>query len=322
MPIIRRYGNSGTQRASPEVALIVSTYQRPRHLRLSLASIALQQELGGKLELVVTDDGSTDETFEIVERFAATVEFPVTLTTHRHGTFQLAQCRNEGVAASAAPYLIFTDGDLILPPDFVQQHLRQRRTRTALTGECYRLAEDACADLDEAAVRSEAYRKLVSPEESLRVRKASRRARWHMLVRHPDRPRLVGWDVGLWRNDYERVNGYDENFRGWGCEDDDLTHRLRSAGVRTRWINRWTCAYHVWHPRDATAPAVWQQGANVAYYQREHRPSRCLNGLYKLGPAAELDDRDASAPFPSDGVAAIPFHPTQVAMANERQGVA
>ena len=34
------------------------------------------------------------------------------------------------------------------------------------------------------------------------------------------------------RADYERVNGYDENFVGWGCEDDDLRLRLRHAGVR------------------------------------------------------------------------------------------
>jgi glycosyltransferase involved in cell wall biosynthesis len=286
---------------------------------LALTSIALQQGLGEKLELVVTDDGSTDETIEVIERFAATVDFPVTLTTHRHGTFQLAQCRNEGVAASAAPYLIFTDGDLILPRDFVQQHLRQRRKKTAFTGECFRLEENVSAGIDEAAVRSEAYCNLVSPAELLRVRKASRRARWHMFIRHRDRPRLVGWDVAIWRSDYERVNGYDENFRGWGCEDDDLTHRLRAAGVRTRWINPWTCAYHVWHPRDATAPVVWQEGANVSYYQREHRPSRCLNGLLKLGPAADTSDNES---LPSEEAEAIPFRQTQGNGVNRRQNVA
>ena len=143
---------------------------------MSLTSIALQAGVSGKFELVVSDDGSTAETFAVVERFAATVDFPVTLTTHPHGTFQLAQCRNEGVAVSTAPYLIFTDGDLLLPPNFVSQHLRRRRTGMAFSGECYRLTEEISAGLDEAAVRRETYRNLVSPADRARVRKVERRA--------------------------------------------------------------------------------------------------------------------------------------------------
>ena len=309
MPLIVRYRNAfASHPVQPEVALIVSTYQRPRHLRLALTSIALQQAVSGKFELVITDDGSTDTTFELVEQYAATVDFPVTLTTHKHGTFQLAKCRNEGVAASTARYLIFTDGDLILPSDFIFQHLKRRRNKTAFSGESYRLAEEASAGIDEDAVRSGTYRSLVSPADRARVRKVARRARWHALIRHPNRPRLIGWNVGIWRSDYELVNGYDERFQGWGCEDDDLTHRLRGVGVRTRWINRWTCAYHVWHPRDATAPAVWADGANIAYYQRKDRENRCLDGLIKLHPS---DESSLAEPPPTEWVAALPFRPAE-----------
>jgi len=297
MTLILRYGRSEDSAARPDAALIASTYQKPRHLRLALASIALQQRVAGRFELVIIDDGSTDETFEIIERFAATVDFPVLLTTHRHDGFQIAKCRNEGVAASSAPYLIFVDGDLILPPDFICQHLRRRRRGSVFTGDCYRLTEEASADLDEAAVRSGTYRDRVSAEELARVRQADRRARWHSFVRHRRYPTLFGGNVGISRADYERVNGYDENFRGWGCEDDDLGHRLRRVGIRPHSINRWTCAYHVWHPREPSCPTEWLDGPNVAYYLRRHREYRCLNGLVKCqGPGAA---RDAQAALPS-----------------------
>jgi glycosyltransferase involved in cell wall biosynthesis len=320
MPLILRYGRQAPARpVLAEAALIVSTYQRPRHLQLSLTSIALQACASGTFELVVTDDGSQDETFAVVERFAATVDFPVTLTTHPHDTFQVAQCRNEGVAASTAPYLIFTDGDLILPPDFIDQHLRRRRANMAFSGECYRLAEDVSAGLDEDAVRRGDYRNLVSPGELARVRKADWRARWHALLRHRDRPRLIGWNVGLWRSDYERVNGYDEQFRGWGCEDDDLTQRLRGIRVRTRWINRWTCGYHVWHPRDASAPAVWHDAANVAYYQRAGRPNRCVDGLVKFAGASEPSAGEAPKSDRADGIA---LRGTQIDQSSQRRNAA
>ena len=79
------------------------------------------------MELVVTDDGSTDETPGIVRDFAERANFPVQFTTHPHTTFQLARCRNEGVRASPRTYLLFLDGDCILPADHVSTHLARRK---------------------------------------------------------------------------------------------------------------------------------------------------------------------------------------------------
>src|SRR6266481_4643090 len=103
--------------AHSEIALLVSTFQRPAHLRRVLKSIAAQRGVSGALEVVVSDDGSQDDTHEIVRQFAEAASFPVHLTTHPHDGFQLARIRNEGAAASTAPYLLFLDGDCVLPPD-------------------------------------------------------------------------------------------------------------------------------------------------------------------------------------------------------------
>ena len=121
------------------VAILVSSYQRPRHLERVLASIECQRGVEGQIELVVTDDGSRDETPEIVERFARRVEIPVQFTTHPHQTFELARCRNEGVAVSRAAYLLFLDGDCLIPPDHVQQHLRRSRPGVVMAGYCCHL---------------------------------------------------------------------------------------------------------------------------------------------------------------------------------------
>src|SRR5262249_14161034 len=93
-------------------------------------------------------------------------------------------------------------------------------------------------------------------------------------------------NVGIWRADYERVNGYDENFQGWGCEDDDLRYRLRKVGVQIESILRWTCTYHLWHETDVTQPGSWKQGANVSYLLRKGRLPGCRSGLVKRS----LDD--------------------------------
>ncbi len=285
-------------RVALEIALVVSTYLKPRHLQLSLLSIALQQGVAGQIELVVTDDGSTDETAAIVREFSRAVDFPVGFTTHPRETFQLARCRNEGVAASAAPYIVFVDGDCVLPPDFVLEHLRRRRPGVAMSGDCYRLNAETSARMDAAAIESGMYDRWVSIDERRRLARQSRKAWLYALICHRSKPKLLGGNTGVWRSDLERVNGYDEAFEGWGCEDDDFGMRLRGSGVRIESIVRWTRAYHVWHLPDSTAPARWREGRNVARLLDHDRPTYAACGLRKAGyGAGDGASSDADEPF-------------------------
>ena len=269
--------------SQPEIALLLSTYERPNHLRRALASIALQQGVEGKMELVVTDDGSTDQTPRIVEEFARRVGFSVGFTTHEHTTFRLSRCRNDGVRATAAPYILFLDGDCILPPDHVRTHLARRKPATVMAGDFCRLDKSTSDRVTSEVICSGEYRQWAPKSELRRLRKQDRAARFYRLIRHPRKPKLFGNNVGIWRADVERVNGYDENFEGWGCEDDDLRCRLHAAGVHIESILRWTYTYHLWHPTEVTAPATWKQGANVSYLLRKGRLTRCRNGLQKRG---------------------------------------
>jgi glycosyltransferase involved in cell wall biosynthesis len=267
--------------ATPEIALLVSTYQRPRHLQRALLSIAMQREVAGKMEVVVTDDGSTDETPHLVETFARSVDFPVRFTTHPHTTFQLSRCRNEGAAASTAPYLLFLDGDCLLPPDHVAIHLQRRRPNVVRTGNFVRLDQAISERIGEQAIRNGQFMQWASAKEIRKMRSKGRRSIVYQWLRHPTKPQLIGNNVGIWQSDYGRVNGYDENFEGWGWEDDDLGRRLRRAGVRLRSILAWTTTFHLWHPTDTTFPQPGRIARNQQYFNRPGALVRCRNGLAK-----------------------------------------
>ena len=316
----RKIESAGRRR--PEVVLLISTYNKPRHLKLVLASVAMQQEVEGKLEVVITDDGSTDDTLQIVEEFAGMVDFPVKLTTHRHQAFQVARCRNEGVAASSAPYLIILDGDCLIPPNFVAQHLRRRKPRVVMNGDCYRLDERVSAYIDEEVVESGEFVDWVSESERMRVQQADRDSRWYNLIHHRWRPHLLGNNIGVWRTDYEKVNGFDENFVGWGNEDDDLGYRFRQAKIRIQSILRWTKTYHVWHPRDVSWTKNWHDGPNVARLFRRDRATRCVNGLLKLGPTEISQANDTSPWDESDETHVITFANARADFSSRRQLVA
>lgn len=265
--------------SGPDCSLIVNTFEKPRHLALVLESIAAQVGVDGRIEVVVADDGSRDETADVVAAFAARARMPVRFTSEPHAGFRLARVRNRGTRLARGDFLLFLDGDCILPRDHVAAYLARRRAGVAHLGGCARLPEAPSAALSPATLAATTIEPLVPATERRLLRRRFRKAWWHGLIRHPTKPRLIGNNFGVWRADVERVNGFDERFTGWGQEDDDFGLRLRAAGVRLESILDRTYSFHVWHPTDPTATKRWRDGPNVGYFLRRGRLTRCRHGL-------------------------------------------
>ncbi|MBM4021332.1 MAG: glycosyltransferase [Planctomycetes bacterium] len=266
-----------------DTSILVTTFRRPRHLALVLESIALQRRVPRDFEVIVADDGSDDTTADVVAAFAATADFPVRFTTEPHDGFRLARTRNHAARLAKGDYLLFLDGDCILPRGHLAAHRDRRRRGLTLLGHCARLGEETSRLLVPENLSITNLAGLVSRQESRALARRHRRARWHAAIRHPSKPRLTGGDFGVWRTDFERVNGFDERFVGWGQEDDDLGLRLRAAGVRLESVLDLTWSLHVWHTTDPTATRRWRDGANVPYFGRRGRLTVCRRGLRRRG---------------------------------------
>ena len=59
--------------------------------------------------------------------------------------------------------------------------------------------------------------------------------------------RTYGYLLGVNRRDFERVNGFDMRYEGWGEEDIDLAVRLRRLGLRCGWPGPQGTLLHLWH---------------------------------------------------------------------------
>lgn len=278
-----------------EIAIVVSTFERPDHLDRCLASIESQRGVDGLFEVVVTDDGSRDDTLARVAARARRVRFPLTFTTHAHDGFRLARCRNEGIAATSAPYLLFTDGDCILPPDHVAIHLEERRPGRVAAGDCLRLDAAASTRITPEMIHCRHdIARFVTAQERRRLGWKAIRAAAYDRLRIPMRPRLTGNNIGAWRSDLEAINGFDERFVGWGLEDRDLQDRLHQSGVRARPVLGRTAVIHLWHPPAASFSRNARGTANLAYFRSALRPVACLDGLVKTG-----DDTPGIVPLPT-----------------------
>jgi glycosyltransferase involved in cell wall biosynthesis len=269
---------------TPDLAIIVTSYQMPWHVRRVLESIRAQRT-SRKLEVVVADDGSTDETPRMVAEFAAAAPFPVRFVTHPHTDFHAARCRNDGVRNSSAPRMLFVDGDCLLPPDHAEQHLQAAQPSTVTCSYCVRMEEAVSPHATIEAVRAGKFVEWATAEQRSTLRHMHYKALWYTAIGHSTKPAFRSGNFSLARSEFERINGFDENFLGWGCEDDDFGRRLRAADIRLLSIINRTYVYHLWHPPAPTRPLRWKQGGNVAYFQRPIRLTRCVNGLLPRAPS-------------------------------------
>lgn len=98
------------------ISLIVATRNRAHKLKACLAAIA-RIRFAEPWELVVADNGSTDDTAKIVEAFAGRVSFPVRYV-HESAPGN-SNARNAGIRVSAGEILAFTDDDCYVSPDLL-----------------------------------------------------------------------------------------------------------------------------------------------------------------------------------------------------------
>jgi glycosyltransferase involved in cell wall biosynthesis len=241
------------------VSLIVSTYNRPDALALVLAGCARQTDR--RFEVVVADDGSTEDTRAVVEQAAKSLTVSVEHVWQPDDGFRAAAIRNKGIARARGDYLIFLDGDCVPQPDFIARHRRLASAGALVTGSRILLGPE----LTEAALarRVDVIRSPAAFWLRQRVRGQVNKI-LPMFVKLPDfQARRVNgfkWrgikscNLAAWAADVATVNGFDESFTGWGHEDADFVLRLHNAGVVRKNGFMATEVLHLWHreqPRDS-----------------------------------------------------------------------
>jgi glycosyltransferase involved in cell wall biosynthesis len=234
------------------ISVIVAIYNRADALDAVLRSLARQTDRN--FEVVLADDGSTDETGAVTEVWRAKLGCRLDRVWQEHRGFRAAESRNRAILAARGSYFIFLDGDCIVRPDFIARHRRLAEPGWFVTGNRILLS----ADLTERVLRDRLTPETWRIGDWLPERRHGGVNRLLPLMHLPLGPlrRLRsrewrdarGCNLAVWRADIDRVDGFDAEYSAWGPEDSDLMVRMMHAGLRRKEGTFATGVLHLWHP--------------------------------------------------------------------------
>jgi len=233
------------------ISIIVTTYNWPEALSACLNSLITQQD--SNYEIIVADDGSSNSTQLVIAEFEKLS--PVTLI-HIYQEdlgFRAGTIRNKAVAACQGKYLIFLDGDCVVFPNFVSRHRQLAENNYFVPGNRILLAANYTRIVLQQKIALNEQNTVFFIKNRLRGRINRVLPLLHFpwnswRYRHPDRwKKAMTCNLGIWKNDFIAVNGFDEIFEGWGYEDSDLVVRLLHLGIKRKEGRFAAPVLHLWH---------------------------------------------------------------------------
>lgn len=245
-----------------QASLFVSTYEMPHHLSLVLAALARQTFKD--FEILICDDGSGEETKKIIEGFIKTSPIPVRHFWQKHDGFRKCRILNQAAREARGEIFVFLDGDCVPHKDYIGDHVRQQEEGFYLAGRRVELGKKLSLQLTPEQI-SAGYFDWPRPslilsafrgdtenlQRSFRVASNSVRKLFKMN-RVVD---LKGCNYSIPRTALEAINGFDENYEGYGREDTDAELRLQNLGLKIKSMKGLAIQFHVWHPRREFTPA-------------------------------------------------------------------
>lgn len=224
---------------SVQVALLITTYNRPDALNLVLESVAKQSRLPD--EVIICDDGSGSNTSEIIASWSDHLLIRQAWCPDMN--FRAALTRNLGILKSVADILIFVDGDCLLPPSFIEQHLKLAEPGCLVSGGRHLLSDEQTkAVLSRSLEPSAVFDNWKFSSWPLGLLRDLSPQNWESVRT---------CNVSMHRQDALGIAGFDESYIGWGREDSDFVVRLIHSGVKIRSGRLATCVAHLYHPESS-----------------------------------------------------------------------
>lgn len=222
---------------------------------------SLQWQTFQDFELLIADGGSKnyEETKEYLENYDGPV--PMRMVQHKIGdAFLRSLLNNVGIRNAKAEYIMTTDVDMAFGPKFLQTLNELLSTKIFID------SRTMYWKLPFAKMIYGGKKDLYNKVEECRIGRIKKRT-------------TAGGCQCTHIDNWRRVRGFDENYIGWGSEDQDLLQRIKMSGIKIQWLgesNETIMLFHQPHVRENLKQ-------DLAY---QHKNKKLLNKIkeYVVNP--------------------------------------
>lgn len=222
-----------------DLSVVIPTYNRSIILSNTLHSLT-SQICDLHFEVFVCDDGSNDDTPEMIQTYLDKTTFSLRYLRQERTGARYSTARNLGISAACGRIVILLDDDMILPDSFLKTHYETHEYSHVVTiGYRYNLvpgAPEGCLP-DTRDKLFSAYPNIEKPMWSI----------------------METCNVSLERDLLLRAGMFDETFMGWGGEDIELGYRLHRLGAKLI-LKREAFAWHQYDPNPKNSFLRYHRG--------------------------------------------------------------
>lgn len=221
-----------------DVSLIIPTYNRCELLEKTLISIAGQQLGKITLETIIADDGSTDETYALVNKYKGKIDH-LKYVWNEHDGYRVSYVRNNAIRHAKGNIVIFIDSGMLIDKWFVYEHFKSHQEENVVViGSIYgyTIAADENWERFSSFIHLEdldsTFAEVISMSQYADQR--------YENFKHFDfgnkkmlAPYALFWtgNVSVKKKMLDAVDGFDEKIIDWGMEDVELGYKLFRAGA-------------------------------------------------------------------------------------------
>lgn len=235
------------------ISVIISTYNHPEWLEKTLWGYTRQSFQ--PFELIIADDGSTEETSILIDRFRKE-HFPqLKHIWQEDDGFQKCRILNKALSAATADYIIFSDQDCIPRHDFIETHYRFAQEGYFLSGGYFRLPMNISLEIDRDSILTGdpfqiEWLRARGLKKSIKNAKLTQSQRFAAFMNAitPARASWNGCNSSGWRKDMLAINGFNEQMQ-YGGEDREFGERLVNLGLHSKQIRYSAVCLHLDHKR-------------------------------------------------------------------------
>ncbi len=267
------------------LSVIISTYNQPQWLEKVIWGYIAQTHQD--FELVIADDGSREDTRQMIERLQRATDLTIRHVWHEDIGFRKCTILNRAIERAESDYLVFSDGDCIPRCDFLAVHARNAKPGHFLSGGYFKLPMSISQKI---SIDDILHRRATNPAW-LRAQGMPRRWKMTKLSAGPILGRWLdfvtttkaswnGHNSSGWKADILRVNGFDERME-WGAEDRELGERLMNCGIRGKRIRYRAVCVHLDHARKYVRQEAIERNREIRRETRESHATWTNFGIVK-----------------------------------------